>query len=106
MRTRVTEMFGIDFPICAFTHCRDVVAAVSSAGGLGVLGAVGHTPEQLEFDLTWIRERTGGRPFGVDLLIPRKYVGAAEGGLDAPGLRSMLPDEHRQWIDELLERYG
>jgi NAD(P)H-dependent flavin oxidoreductase YrpB (nitropropane dioxygenase family) len=106
MRTRVTEMMGIDFPIFAFTHCRDVAAAVSAAGGLGVLGAVAHTPEQLDVDLKWIRERTGGRPFGVDLLMPRKYAGAEQGGLDAGGLRAMVPDEHRQWIDELLERYG
>jgi NAD(P)H-dependent flavin oxidoreductase YrpB (nitropropane dioxygenase family) len=99
-------MLGIDFPIFAFTHCRDVVAAVSGAGGCGVLGAVAHTPEQLDVDLAWIRERTAGRPFGVDLLIPRKYAGSAEGGLDAASLRAMLPDESRQWIDELLERYG
>jgi NAD(P)H-dependent flavin oxidoreductase YrpB (nitropropane dioxygenase family) len=106
MRTRITEMLGIDFPIFAFTHCRDVVAAVSSAGGFGVLGAVAHTPEQLDVDLAWIRERAGGKPFGVDLLIPRKYAGKEEGGLDAQGLRAMLPDEHKQWIDDLLERYG
>jgi NAD(P)H-dependent flavin oxidoreductase YrpB (nitropropane dioxygenase family) len=106
MRTRVTEMLGIDFPILAFTHCRDVAAAVSAAGGLGVLGAVAHSPEQLDVDLTWIREQTGGRPFGVDLLIPRKYAGSDEGGLEAPSLRAMLPEEHRQWIDGLLERYG
>ena len=99
-------MLGIDFPILAFTHCRDVAAAVSAAGGLGVLGAVAHSPEQLDVDLTWMRERTGGRPFGVDLLIPRKYAGSEEGGLDSKGLRAMLPDEHRQWIDALLERYG
>ena len=40
MQTPITELFGIEFPIVAFTHCRDVVAAVSRAGGLGVLGAV------------------------------------------------------------------
>jgi NAD(P)H-dependent flavin oxidoreductase YrpB (nitropropane dioxygenase family) len=67
MHTRVTKQLGIDFPIFAFTHCRDVVAAVSNAGGLGVLGAVAHTPEQLDIDLTWIAEQTKGRPFGVDL---------------------------------------
>jgi NAD(P)H-dependent flavin oxidoreductase YrpB (nitropropane dioxygenase family) len=106
MRTRVTEMLGIDFPILAFTHCRDVAAAVSAAGGLGVLGAVAHSPEQLEVDLRWIREHAGGRPFGVDLLIPRKYAGADEGGLDSGSLRAMLPDEHREWIEALLERYG
>ena len=47
MKTAITEMFGIDVPIVAFTHCRDVVAAVSKAGGLGVLGAVGHGFTQL-----------------------------------------------------------
>jgi NAD(P)H-dependent flavin oxidoreductase YrpB (nitropropane dioxygenase family) len=106
MNTRVTKMLGIDFPILAFTHCRDVAAAVSNAGGLGVLGAVAHTPEQLDVDLKWIAEQTKGRPFGVDLLMPRKYVGAESGGIDAASLRSMLPDAHREWIDELLERYG
>jgi len=106
MRTRVTKMLGIEFPILAFTHCRDVAAAVSNAGGLGVLGAVAHTPEQLEVDLRWIKEQTKGRPFGVDLLIPRKYVGAEEGGLSAESLRAMIPDEHREWLEQVLERYG
>lgn len=105
MHTRVTRMLGIDFPILAFTHCRDVVAAVSNAGGLGVLGAVAHTPEQLDVDLAWIAEQTRGRPFGVDLLIPRKYVGAETGGLDRGSLRAMVPDEHREWIEEVLRRY-
>ncbi len=105
MRTRVTEMLGIDFPIFAFTHCRDVVAAVSNAGGLGVLGAVAHSPEQLDVDLKWIREQVGGRPFGVDLLIPRKYAGSEEGGIDSTSLQSLVPDEHRQWLEALLERY-
>ena len=98
-------MLGIDFPIFAFSHCRDVVAAVSNAGGLGVLGAVAHSPEQLDVDLTWIREQTRGRPFGVDLLIPRKYVGSETGGLDATRLDALLPEEHREWIDALLARY-
>ena len=106
MNTRVTKMLGIDFPIFAFTHCRDVVAAVSNAGGFGVLGAVAHTPELLDVDLKWIREQTKGRPFGVDLLIPRKYAGAELGGMDLGSLKTMLPDEHREWIDALLERYG
>jgi len=105
MRTRVTEMLGIDFPILAFSHCRDVVAAVSGAGGLGVLGAVAHSPEDLDTDLAWIRERTGGRPFGVDLLMTSKYAGAKEGGLAPADLRAMLPAETKEWLDALLERY-
>lgn len=105
MRTAVTKMLGIDFPVFAFTHCRDVVAAVTNAGGLGVLGAVAHTPEQLDVDLKWIREQVKGRPFGVDLLIPRKYAGSEEGGIDGGSLKALLPDEHRQWLEQLLERY-
>lgn len=106
MRTKVTKMLGIDFPIFAFTHCRDVVAAVTNAGGFGVLGAVAHTPELLDVELKWIREQTKGRPFGVDLLIPHKYVGSDEGGLEPDSLRRMVPEENRQWVDDLLDRHG
>ena len=106
MRTAVTELLDIEFPILAFSHCRDVVAAVTNAGGMGVLGAVAHTPEQLAVDLAWIEEETKGKPYGVDLLIPTHYVGEEEGGIDASSLRSLLPDEHRTWLDELLDRYG
>ena len=76
MQTPMTDMFGIDVPIFAFTHCRDVVAAVTKAGGLGVLGAVAHSPEQLEIDLEWIKNEIGDRPFGVDLIVPAKYAGS------------------------------
>ena len=65
----------IEFPIFAFTHCRDVVVAVSKAGGFGVLGAVGFTPEQLEIELNWIDEHIGDQPYGVDIVIPNKYEG-------------------------------
>ncbi len=106
MRTTVTRLMGIDFPIFAFTHCRDVVAAVTNAGGFGVLGAVAHTPEQLDVDLTWIGEQTRGRPFGVDLLIPSKYVGVESGGVSATDLRALVPNAHREWVDALLDRYG
>ncbi|OBH87144.1 monooxygenase [Mycobacterium scrofulaceum] len=106
MRTRVAEMLGVEFPICAFSHCRDVVAAVTNAGGFGVLGAVAHSPQRLENELTWIQEQTGGKPFGVDLLLPPKYVGADEGGIDATQVRARLPEEHRAFVDDILARYG
>jgi NAD(P)H-dependent flavin oxidoreductase YrpB (nitropropane dioxygenase family) len=106
MRTRVADMLGVEFPICAFSHCRDVVAAVSNAGGFGVLGAVAHSPERLETELSWIEEHTGGKPYGVDLLLPPKYVGAERGGIDSQQVRELLPDEHRQFVDDLLSRYG
>ncbi len=106
MRTRVAELLGVEFPICAFSHCRDVVAAVSKAGGLGVLGAVAHSPARLETELTWIDEQTGGLPYGVDLLLPPKYVGAEDGGIDAEQIRDLLPEQHRAFLDDLLARYG
>src|SRR6201993_2462763 len=106
MRTRVAEMLGVEFPICAFSHCRDVVAAVCNAGGFGILGAVAHSPERLETELTWIEEQTGGKPYGVDLLLPHKYVGVESGGIDTRQARELLPEEHRAFVDDLLSRYG
>ncbi|MEO8816324.1 MAG: nitronate monooxygenase family protein [Mycobacterium sp.] len=106
MRTRVAELLGVEFPICAFSHCRDVVAAVSNAGGFGVLGAVAHSPQRLDSELSWIEQQTGGRPYGVDLLLPPKYVGAEDGGIDATQVRALLPEEHRAFLDDLLDRYG
>jgi NAD(P)H-dependent flavin oxidoreductase YrpB (nitropropane dioxygenase family) len=105
MKTRVAEMLGIEFPILAFSHCRDVVAAVTRAGGFGVLGAVAHTPEQLEIDLDWIESEVGGRPYGVDLLLPTKYVGAEEGGITADQVRSLLPPEQQAFVEDILRRY-
>ena len=78
LRTPLCDQFGIEFPIFAFTHCRDVVAAVSQAGGFGVLGAVGFSPEQLEIELQWIDEHVGDKPYGVDVVIPGKYEGMGE----------------------------
>src|SRR5215831_3390306 len=76
MRTRMSTMFNIDAPIFAFSHCRDVVVEVSKAGGLGVLGATRYTPRELEIELSWIDEHIGGRPYGVDVLIPRQFTKA------------------------------
>ena len=105
MQTPITEMFDIEFPIVAFTHCRDVVAAVSRAGGLGVLGAVGHGDAALDTDLAWIEDEIGDRPYGVDLIVPARYAGSEEGGLQVADLLATIPGAHREFLDELLERY-
>jgi NAD(P)H-dependent flavin oxidoreductase YrpB (nitropropane dioxygenase family) len=109
MRTPICDELGIEFPIFAFTHCRDVVVAVGKAGGFGVLGAVGFTPEQLEVELSWIDERIGDRPYGVDIVIPQKYEGM-DADLSAEQLaetlRSMVPPEHLAFARELLTSHG
>jgi NAD(P)H-dependent flavin oxidoreductase YrpB (nitropropane dioxygenase family) len=105
MRTTVTEMFGIDVPILAFSHCRDVVAAVTRAGGMGVLGAAAHTPEQLEIDLDWIEAEVGDGPYGVDLIVPARYEGSDEGGLSIDAVRGLIPPEHVAFVADILRRY-
>jgi len=109
MRTPICERLGIEFPIFAFTHCRDVVVAVSKAGGLGVLGAVGFSAEQLEIEMKWIDDHIGDKPYGVDVVIPQKYAGKGE-ELDAAALEQklaeMIPGEHRAFAKRLLSEHG
>lgn len=106
MKTPLTERLGIEFPIFAFTHCRDVAAAVSKAGGIGILGAAAHTPEQLDIDLKWMEEQLGDRPYGVDMLIPARYVRSETGQqLDPAQLAAMIPSEYRAFLDDLMDRY-
>tara|TARA_B100000953_G_scaffold280153_2_gene256759 strand:+ start:486 stop:1625 length:1140 start_codon:yes stop_codon:yes gene_type:complete len=105
MKNDITEMFHIDMPIFAFSHCRDVVAAVSKAGGFGVLGAVGHSPKGLETDLQWIQEEIGDRPYGIDLIVPAKYAGSDDGGLTVKQIVEMLPKEHIDYVNQILESY-
>ncbi|MDH5236816.1 MAG: nitronate monooxygenase, partial [Acidimicrobiia bacterium] len=105
MKSAVCDLFEVEFPILAFSHCRDVVAAVSKAGGLGVLGAVAHSDQQLEIDLQWIEEEVGERPYGVDLIIPAKYEGDGDGGLDMSDIADLIPAQHRDFVDDILARY-
>ena len=108
MHTAICDQLGIEYPIFAFTHCRDVVVAVSQAGGMGVLGAVGFTAEQLKIELDWIDEHIGDKPYSVDMVIPQKYEGIGE---DDPAkleaqLRAMIPQQHRDFAESLLREHG
>lgn len=108
MDTEIRRKLGIEFPIFAFTHCRDVVAAVSNAGGIGVLGAIAFDPDQLEVELSWIDEHVGDHPYGVDIVIPAKYEGMDE--MDPVKLEStlqdMVPATHREFARQLLDDHG
>ena len=98
------EQYGIDFPLFAFSHCRDVVAAVTNAGGFGVLGATAYTPEQLDRELTWIDEAVGGKPYGVDLIVPAKFEGKGE-KLSGADLARRIPQTYRDLVDDLLRNH-
>ena len=110
MRTEICDRLGIEFPIFAFTHCRDVVTAVSQAGGLGVLGVVGFSPEQIEQECQWIDAHIGDKPYGIDLVIPQKYEGMDAGKIDPKELEvkldAMVPAEHRAFAARLLKDAG
>jgi NAD(P)H-dependent flavin oxidoreductase YrpB (nitropropane dioxygenase family) len=105
MKSELCEKLGIDFPLFAFSHCRDVAAAVSRAGGMGVFGAVTLTPEQLEMDLRWIDEHVDGRPYGVDLIVPDKVLGKGETP-DTERLLAAVPGQHKRYVDSLLREAG
>jgi NAD(P)H-dependent flavin oxidoreductase YrpB (nitropropane dioxygenase family) len=106
VRTPICDRLGIEFPIFAFSHCRDVVAAVSKAGGFGVLGALAYAPDELEIELNWIDEHVGDKPYGVDIVMPAKYVGKG-GGSEASidNLSSLIPQEHRDFVDRVLAEH-
>jgi NAD(P)H-dependent flavin oxidoreductase YrpB (nitropropane dioxygenase family) len=107
MRTAICDQLDVEYPVLAFSHCRDVVAAVTRAGGFGVLGATTLTPDQLDVELRWIDEAVGGRPYGVDVLVPEKLAGMERGsGFDGAALADLIPEEHRRFLDALLREYG
>ena len=105
MKSPICDMLGIEFPLLAFSHCRDVVAAVSRAGGFGVLGATVHTPDTLERELKWIDDHVDGKPYGIDVLIPENISTAGEKDVTWKSLEARVPLEHRAYTRELLKKY-
>ncbi|MFC4293691.1 NAD(P)H-dependent flavin oxidoreductase [Novosphingobium tardum] len=106
MNNALCRMTGCDFPLFAFSHCRDVVVAVSKAGGFGVLGAARFSPEQLELELQWIDEHVDGRPYGVDVLVPETVDPRVAGLSDGTSRAAQISDEHRRFVSELLTSHG
>jgi NAD(P)H-dependent flavin oxidoreductase YrpB (nitropropane dioxygenase family) len=101
VKPAICEQFGIDFPLFAFSHCRDVVAAVTNAGGFGVLGGTAFTPQYLDQELAWIDDHVGGKPYGVDIIVPAKFEGKGE-NLSRGQLADRIPESYREFIAELL----
>jgi NAD(P)H-dependent flavin oxidoreductase YrpB (nitropropane dioxygenase family) len=105
MKSVLCEMLGIEFPLVAFSHCRNVVAAVSRAGGFGVLGATAFAPDELEHELKWIDENIGGKPYGIDVLIPENMAGKSEKNVTMGSLAERIPQQHRDFVRDLLLKY-
>lgn len=102
MQSPICAMLDIEFPLLAFSHCRDVVVAVSKAGGMGVFGAASLPPERLEEELAWIDAHIGARPYGVDLIVPNSFAGKGE----EKGALPPIPDAHKAFVADLLEKHG
>ena len=105
MKSKLCFKLDIEFPLIAFSHCRDVVVEVSKAGGLGVLGAAGFSPEQLEIELSWIDQNIDGAPYGVDLIVPNTMANQDESKTGYE-LQAMVPHSHRLFVEETLAKHG
>jgi len=105
VRTPFTELVGVAHPIVGFNRSPAVVAAVTNAGGLGVLAASAFTAPELDAQLTWIEEQVDDKPYGVDLLVPEKFATGDPDNLVA-SLRAQIPQAHLDFVAELLNRYG
>ena len=103
---RVCELTGAEFPLFAFSHCRDVVAAVSKAGGFGVLGATRFSPEQLEEELAWIDAHVDGAPYGVDVLVPEVIDPRVRDLASNQARAKAIDPAYKAFADELLGAHG
>ena len=106
MTNALCARLGIEFPLFAFSHCRDVVAAVSKAGGFGVLGATAFNPLELEVELQWIDAHVDGKPYGIDVLIPENLSVKHEKDLTSKKLAERIPQQHKEFVDNLLKTHG
>ena len=106
MKSPLCSRFGIEFPLFAFSHCRDVVVEVSKAGGMGVFGAVDvRSPEAFEAELKWIDEHVEGKPYGVDFIVPAKFAGQGTGETVAQAA-ARIPPEHKAFARKILAEHG
>jgi NAD(P)H-dependent flavin oxidoreductase YrpB (nitropropane dioxygenase family) len=102
-KTPLADLLGIEYPLFGFTPSEHVAAAVSRAGGLGVLGCVRfNDPADLDAVLTWMDENTGGRPYGIDVVMPATVP--TEGA--ATDLGQLIPDQHKAFVEQTLLRLG
>ncbi|MGW3012389.1 NAD(P)H-dependent flavin oxidoreductase [Streptomyces sp. NPDC001219] len=102
MQTELSNTLGAEHAVFGFTPFPAVAAAITRAGGFGVLGAVRYTaPDELARDLDWMQEHTDGLPYGLDVVMPaRKVAGVSEAEVEA-----MIPEGHRRFVADLLDKH-
>ena len=105
MKSRICEILDIEFPLLAFSHCRDVVVAVSKAGGMGVFGAVSLPPDRLEEELNWIDDHIDGKPYGIDLIVPNKYEGKGK-SVSTDDIVNSIPQGHKDFTKSILNSHN
>ena len=106
MNNAVCRITGAEFPLFAFSHCRDVVVAVSKAGGFGVLGATRFSPDQLEEELAWIDAHVGGAPYGVDVLVPETIDPRVSGMHDNASRVAAVDPAYQAFAAQVLAASG
>ncbi len=103
MRSRICELLDVKYPIVGFTPSPQVAAAISRAGGLGVLGAIRYTAiEELEEALAWMDANVDGKPYGLDIVMPTKFGG----GDDLGALEAMIDERHKRFVEDVLSRFN
>ena len=101
LHTEICDMLGIEYPIFAFNHCRDVTAAVSNGGGIGVLGCTGFNRDGILTEVEWLRKHTD-KPFGLDILLPQANPETAT----HEELMAQIPKENIEFMDKLRKELG
>jgi len=122
LKTRLCDMLGIEYPILSAGMGpslvgektgapKELVAAVSEAGGLGVLGAAGYSADEMRDNIREIKKLTG-KPFGVDLILPGDIVGRGDPPksevteMSLSALLKTLPKTHYDWLMKIKEEMG
>lgn len=102
LNTPICQRLGARLPIFGFSHSLEVVAAVTNNGGIGIWGATRNTPEEIREGLAQLTAAVGGRPFGVDLVLPQGMPASDDRAL----MEAQIPDEHRNFVVGLRDKYG
>ena len=102
LHTPLCDKLGIEYPVVAFTHCKDVAVAVINAGGFSVLGEALHSPDHIAADIKWIRDRVGGKPFGIDLVLPASVPEERT----VEQLLAEIPQTHRDFEQQIKRKYN